>query len=250
MIIDALWQYPVKGLGGVRLASAELATDRHFPGDRRFAITTGHPRLADMPDGIWQRKAAFLQLMSHEQLAALDCDFDGTILTISHKGHERLVADLDSAEGAAAINSFFADFMGDNLAGAPRLMQIGDGAYVDRQAPWISLGGTASVTHVASTLGHRADARRYRLNIMLETDTPFEEAELIGHRIALGEAVLRVDGPVGRCAAIDVDPDNGIRGPQLVPRMKQAFGHADLGILGEVIKGGTVKPGDSLQRLD
>jgi len=250
MIIDALWQFPVKGLGGVRLDSAVLGAGQHFPGDRRFAITTGHPHLADMSDGTWQKKAAFLQLMSHEQLAELDCHFAGTMLTICHNGDRRLVADMDSAEGAAKISSFFADFLGDNLVGAPRLMQIGDGAYVDRQAPWISLGGTASVTHVATTLGHRPDARRYRLNIMLATDTPFEEAGLIGHRIALGEAVLRVDEPVGRCAAIDVDPDNGIRGPQLVPKMKQAFGHTDLGILAEVIEGGAVKPGDRLQRLD
>lgn len=250
MIIDALWQFPVKGLGGVRLDSADLVAGQHFPGDRRFAITTGHPHLADMPDGSWQKKAAFLQLMSHEQLAALDCHFAGTILTISQNGREYLSADMDSAEGAAAINGFFADFMGDSLAGTPRLMQIRNGAYVDRQAPWVSLGGTASVAHVATTVGHRPDARRYRLNIMLETTTPFEEAGLIGHRVALGKTVLRVDGPVGRCAAIDVDPDNGIRGPQLVPKMKKAFGHTDLGILAEVIEGGPVKPGDRLQRLD
>ncbi|MEK9553796.1 MAG: MOSC domain-containing protein, partial [Alphaproteobacteria bacterium] len=63
MIIDELWQFPVKGLCGIRLDSADLVAGRHFPGDRQFAITAGHPKFADMPDGSWQKKAAFLQLM-------------------------------------------------------------------------------------------------------------------------------------------------------------------------------------------
>lgn len=250
MIIDALWQYPVKGLGGMQLASADIVAGRHFPGDRQFAVTTGHPRFADMPDGSWHKKAAFLQLMTHEQLAALDCHFAGTVLTITHHGGEQFTADLDHPEGAAAMNRFIGDLFGGALAGSPQLKQITDGAFTDTQAPWISLGGTASVAHVAQVMGHRPDARRYRLNIMLETDTPFAEADLIGHRISLGDAVLQVVAPVGRCAAIDVDPDDGVRGPHLLPRMETSFGHTDLGIFAEVVTSGTVAPGDRLTRLD
>jgi len=250
MIIDELWQFPVKGLCGIRLDSADLVAGRHFPGDRRFAITAGHPKFADMPDGSWQKKAAFLQLMRHEQLATLDCHFAGTVMTITHNGRKQLGADMDSAAGADAINAFFGDMFGDSIPGAPRLMRIEDGAYTDTKATWISLGGTASVAHVARTMGHRPDARRYRLNVMLATDTPFEEVALIGHRAALGDAVLQVLAPVGRCAAIDVDPEDGTRGPHLLPRMEAAFGHTDLGIFAEIIESGTARPGDRLTRLD
>ena len=250
MIIDGLWQFPVKGLGGVRMNSADLVAGQPFPGDRRFAITTGHPRFADTPDGNWQKKAAFLQLMTHEQLAALDYHFEGTVITISRDETEQLTADMDNVEGAAGISAFFADLLGDSLAGSPRLMQINKGAYTDQKTPWISLGGTASVAHVARTMAHRPDARRYRLNVMLETKTPFEEANLIGQRVALGDAVLQIVEPVGRCAAIDVDPESGARGPHLLPRMETSFGHTDLGIFAEIIDGGTVAPGDRLQILD
>lgn len=250
MIIDELWQFPVKGLGGVSLDSATLVTGRHFPGDRQFAITTGHPRFTDMPAGSWQKKAAFLQLMSHEQLAALDCHFAGTVLTLYQHGTERLSADMDSAQGAAAINGFFTTLFDGRLPGVPRLMRIDGGSYTDTEAPWISLGGTASVAHVARIMGHQPDARRYRLNIMLETETPFEEANLIGHEVRLGDAVLRVVEPVGRCAAIDVDPVDGTRGPHLLPLMEDAFGHTDLGIFAEIIRGGTVSPGDRLTCLN
>ena len=250
MIITDLWQYPVKGLGGVTIAEAELQAGQHFPGDRMFAITNGHPRNADMPPGQWRKKTLFLQLMSNERLAALECEFSGTRLVIREGGTVRLEADLDTSEGGAAASAFFTAFCDSAIAGRARLTRISSGAFTDTQAPWISLGGTASVAHAAASFGHRPDARRYRLNIMLETTAPFEEAKLVGHLVSLGDAVLRIVEPVGRCAAIDVDPENGVRGRHLLPMMDQAFGHTDLGIFAEVVEGGTIRPGDGLHRLD
>ena len=43
MIVSQLWQYPVKGLAGMTLDSIRLEAGKHFPGDRRFAVTNGHP---------------------------------------------------------------------------------------------------------------------------------------------------------------------------------------------------------------
>ncbi|MEC7650779.1 MAG: MOSC domain-containing protein, partial [Pseudomonadota bacterium] len=105
MIIDALWQFPVKGLGGVTLDKARLQPGRHFPGDRQFAVTNGHPRNADMAAGQWRKKVLFLQLMSNERLAALDCSFSGSRLIIRGEGEEHLDADLDTADGAAAAGA-------------------------------------------------------------------------------------------------------------------------------------------------
>lgn len=250
MIIAEIWQYPVKGLGGTTLAESHLQAGRHLPGDRLFAITNGHPRNAEMTPGQWRKKALFLQLMSHERLAALECAFSGSRLVICQQGEERLNVDLDTAAGAEATNAFFTAFCGDTIRGTAELTRIGDGAFTDTKAPWISLGGTASVAHVATSFGHRPDPRRYRLNIMLETSTPFEEAELIGHRLSLGDAILQIVEPVGRCAAIDVDPQDGVRGRHLLPEMEQAFGHTDLGIFAEIVQGGAIRPGDRLRRLD
>lgn len=250
MIIEELWQFPVKGLGGVTLAETRLQAGRHFPGDRLFAVTNGHPRNADLAPGQWRKKSLFLQLMSNERLAALECAFSGSRLVIRDAGEDQLDVDLDTADGAEAAGRFFTTFCGNSAAGPSTLARIDDGAFTDTQAPWISLGGTASVARVAAAFGHRPDARRYRLNIMLKTETPFEEASLIGHRVSVGEAVLQIVEPVGRCAAIDVDPENGIRGQHLLPEMEQAFGHTDLGIFAEVLEGGTIRPGDRLRRLD
>ena len=78
------------------------------------------------------------------------------------------------------MNSWFARQFEGRLGGAPRLARVADGAFTDTKAPWISLGGTASVARFGEATGTRPDARRFRLNIMMETSTPFEEAALVG----------------------------------------------------------------------
>lgn len=249
MIISQLWHYPVKGLAGGTRDQVRLEAGQHFPGDRRYAITNGHPRQDEALAGQWVKKSLFLQMMKYEELAGLDCAFAGSRMTMSHDGTQLLDVDLDVDDGIAAVNDFFARRFGDRLGGTPRLARVEDGAFTDTKAPWISLGGTASVARFGEATGTPPDARRFRLNIMLETDTPFEEAALIGSHVRLGEAELKVVAPVGRCAAIDVDPATAIRGPHYLPLMKREFGHTDLGIFAEVTKSGLVRTGDRLTKL-
>ncbi|MEC7211561.1 MAG: hypothetical protein VXW25_06055 [Pseudomonadota bacterium] len=188
--------------------------------------------------------------MHREELAGLDCRFAGTRLTLLRDGVQLLDADLEEDSGIEAVNSLFARQFDGRLSGAPRLARVTDGAFTDTKAPWISLGGTASVARFGEATGTRPDARRFRLNIMIETSTPFEEAALVGSQLRLGEAEMKVVAPVGRCAAIDVDPATAIRGPHYLPLMEREFGHTDLGIFAEVTRSGLVRPGDRLTRLD
>ena len=53
MIVSQLWQYPVKGLAGMTLDSIRLEAGKHFPGDRRFAVTNGHPKQDEALAGRW-----------------------------------------------------------------------------------------------------------------------------------------------------------------------------------------------------
>ena len=249
MIVDSLWHFPIKGLTGSCRDSVHLDAGRHFPDDRIFAIGNGHARHDEAAPGRWQKKAFFLQQMRMESLAELDCSFDGTRLDIRHHGRLVVSADMDSDAGQRDIDAFFLEFAGGQTPGTPRLMRIADGSYADTPAPLITLGGTASVGRFADITGTAPDARRFRLNILLKTDTPFAEAELIGQEVRIGQATLKIVEPVGRCAAIDVDPATAIRGPHCLPIMEQRLGHTDLGIFAEVIDSGAVKVGDSIERL-
>ena len=71
---------------------------------------------------------------------------------------------------------------------------------------------------------------------------------MIGTTLCCGDALLLVKEPVGRCAAINVDPATAKRHPEDYVRfMKARFGHSNLGIFAEVINGGIIRVGDRLQ---
>ena len=99
MIVSQLWQYPVKGLAGMTLDSIRLEAGKHFPGDRRFAVTNGHPKQDEAMVGHWVKKSFFLQMMKFEELATFDCDMAGEVMTLSKDGEEILAADLSSEPG-------------------------------------------------------------------------------------------------------------------------------------------------------
>ena len=103
MIVSQLWQYPVKGLAGMTLDSIRLEAGKHFPGDRRFAVTNGHPKQDEALAGRWVKKSFFLQMMKFEELAAFDCDMAGEVMTLSKNPRvqhlsKRLVARLRVAK--------------------------------------------------------------------------------------------------------------------------------------------------------
>ena len=245
--ISQLWRYPVKGLPGQQLTRAYLATGAHFPGDRKYAIGAGN---ANIDDGIWRKKAYFLQLMSHEALAGIDCDFDtdqkAERIIVSRNGEQLVNANMHSDAGRKAVAAFFDKFLDGQLRGPTKMVCLDEGAFTDTQAPFISLGGSASLTSFGDLTWTKPDSRRFRLNIIFETTTPFEEAALIGKRLAVGDVQLDVIDPTGRCAAIDVDPETAERGPHCLPIMERAFGHTDLGIFARVTQGGTISLGDEL----
>ena len=57
-------------------------------------------------------------------------------------------------------------------------------------APWISLGGTASLTEFGHKTHTLADNRRFRLNLIIETQMPFEEFDWVGRHIFIGDVEL------------------------------------------------------------
>ena len=70
MHIHALWQFPMKGVGGSTVHQTHLAVDQPIAGDRRYALSAGSAKAAHAGDNKWLQKAHFLQLMTTESLAA------------------------------------------------------------------------------------------------------------------------------------------------------------------------------------
>ena len=253
MFIESLWRYPVKGMSGEQIDATLLTPGQPIAGDRRYAISIGGDKVASSPAGTWFKKAHFLQLMSHEALAALSCVVKDDHLRIATGNTQLLQADLGDENGVAAVEAFFSSYIDEHmpghLHGMPKVVRLDTQAFTDTNAPWITLGGSASIEAYATATNTYPDARRFRLNMMVKTDDAFSETSLIGKDIMIGAAQLRIVAPVGRCAAIDVDPATAKRGKDTLSIMREKFGHTDLGVFAEIISPGTIRTDDSITVL-
>ena len=254
MQILELWRFPIKGFGGSQVGTITLAADGYFPYDRHFAISTGGQKVASAKSGAWFPKAHFLQLMSHESLAEYKCRYlnDGAkpVLELYHYGRCCISINPDNYDGRRQFEDFIFSNFSDQLGGQPRLMQMKDQAYSDQSTAFISIASNASLETFAEATGTAPSNGRFRINIITNADKAFAEADMIGQTFQCGKALMMVQKPVGRCAAINVDPKTALRSDQdYVQLMREKFGHSNLGVFAKVITGGEVKVGDELRPI-
>ncbi len=127
------------------------------------------------------------------------------------------------------------------------------GAGIDRThvVSVISDGSLRALAREAGVEG--VDGRRFRMTFELEGCGEHEEDEWIGGEVDVGEARIRVTGPVGRCAVTTRNPDSGVsdldtlRALAGYRTLKEGKAHG-CGVCGDVLAEGTVRVGDSLLR--
>ena len=253
MQIASLHRYPVKGLSPERVDAFALKRGAYVPGDRLYAIENG-PSGFDAADPKHQPKIKFLMLMRNARLATLRTRYldDEATLVITDGGHEKVRADLSSADGRDAIRSFFEGFMPAELRGAPKVLTAPDGfRFTDSRSGFVSLLNLASVADLERRVGAPVDPLRFRANLAIDGLTAWDEFDWVGRRVRIGaEAVLKVTKRIVRCAATEVDPVTGIRDMDVVRTLQRSYDHADCGIYAEVVSPGTVRPGDPIVVLD
>lgn len=93
------------------------------------------------------------------------------------------------------------------------------------------------------------DGRRFRMLVGLAGCRPHEEDEWTGAAMLIGEAVVRVGGPVPRCATTTRSPDTGARDLDTLRAIKAYRGlrdgkNIDFGVYGDVERPGRVRVGD------
>ena len=249
--VVALHRYPVKGLSPERLLRADLARGAYFPGDRLYAIENG-PSGFDPADPQHQPKVKFLMLMRNEALARLRTHYDDAsrTLVISEAGREAARGDLASAEGRLAIEAFFRRYLPRELRGPPKLLAAPEGfRFTDSRRGFVSLINLASVRELETMIGAPVDPLRFRGNIHVEGLAPWAEFDLVGQILTAPSGLrLKVTKRIERCAATNVDPDTGIRDLEIPKSLMKAYGHFDCGIYAEVLDGGALETGDSLEQ--
>ncbi len=199
---------------------------------------------------------------------AADADLDGTTLALRFP-------DGSVLEGPVVLGDpVETDFFGRPVAGrlvegafseslsafadrSLRLVRVNEpGAGSDRGiGASVSVVSRGTLDRLAQEAGRDViDGRRFRMLFGVDGVEAHAEDSWAGRRVAVGEAVVRVRGPVGRCAVTTHDPETGIRDLDTL-RILRGYRPNDgeealpIGVWGGVEQPGPVRVGDTVVPL-
>ena len=127
-------------------------------------------------------------------------------------------------------------------------MNLNHGIFDEACISVISLGTVHAVARESGRDVDRCDLRRFRPNVVIETDNaePFEEDRWVGRTLMFGQgnsgAALRVTMRDERCVMVNLDPDTAERDSEVmktVVRMNENCA----GVYGTVVRAGELRIG-------
>ena len=244
---------PVKGLA-LHHPDAILLLRTGAAGDREFFVIDGRGRLVS----IWKTGRLVRFRAAHDPES-------GRITVSSAEGE---VCDGPARRGAPVIARSYGgrkvagtvvegpwNAVLSNAAGEPvRLVRADDPGAGHDEHP-VTLLGEESVAELARQSGAgQVDARRFRMLIGFSGLSAHVEDRWQGRTIEIGGALIRVGGPVPRCAATTRDPDHGARDLPTVRMIRSYRGvqvnesgrGVNFGVYADVVREGVVRVGDPL----
>jgi uncharacterized protein len=233
-LVCELTRYPVKSMAGVATESAFLGW-HGLAGDRRFAFR----RLGDDSGFPWLSASRVPELILYHPFG-LDESSAEPLPT-----HVRTPAGGHMELRSAEIQREIAERLGSGV----ELMKLKHGTFDDASISVISLATIAGIGRVA---GVELDRRRFRANIVLETQgrEPFLEDGWVGGTLVFGDSEPRpavsVTARDVRCMMINLDPDTAAQDPRA---MKTVVGlnENNAGVYGTVVQTGMIRVGDAVR---
>lgn len=205
MQVAGLWRYPVKSLGGERLASAELTPDG-VRGDRIVHVRG--------PRGPLTGRTRHGLLTLPVRTGA-----DGIPLVNGQSWDSPQVAELVR-------------------------QRAGDGAVLVADASpqrFDVLNLLVATDEAVARFGH--DVRRLRPNVLISGVATGDEANWPGHALAIGDVLIGIDSLRARCIVTTIDPDTGEQDLDVLREIRRDFG-GELALNCWVIRPGTITVGD------
>jgi len=181
--IIAIFRYPVKSMAGELLDVARLGW-HGIEGDRRLAFR----RLTDKTEFPWLTASKLPQLLLYKPFR-LDSN-TAELLPTHVRTPDGKAYELRSDELRKEISSRY--------GGDVELMNLKHGIFDESPISVISLGTVHSVARESGRGVDLCDLRRFRPNVVIETDSaePFEEDRWVGRTLMFGEgnrgAAIRV----------------------------------------------------------
>ena len=245
--IASLYRYPVKVLSPEPLPRVTLEIGQTLPADRRYAIENG-PSGFDPADPKWMSKAYFLMLQRDQWLAGLHTRFDDAsgVLTIRRDGAVAAQGDLETGEGRAAIEGFFATGFAGKIKGRPKVLSGRGHSFSDVARKVVSIINLGSLRAIETMVGQPVHPLRFRANVYVEGWPAWREFEWLDQTLVVGKARLKVVKRITRCAAVNVDPETAVRDLDIPQALMRRLGHNECGVYAEVIAGGVIGVGDAI----
>jgi hypothetical protein len=230
--IAALARFPVKSMGGEELEEAPLGWNG-IAGDRQWAFVKadGHSRFP------WFTGRDFSPLVLYRAHYPEGADPKQVKPLVT--APDQWTADIDDPALSARLER--------ESEAAFKLVQLGRGAFDSMP---VSLVSTAGHAEVEESHGGPIDPRRFRINVVVETDMPMRV--WAGRRLTIGGEdgpQLSVTEPIQRCVMITIDPDTGERDRWLMRTVAQQFGNA-YGVYANVVRPGILRRGDQVRLSD
>lgn len=243
--VAAIWRHPIKAHGREQVASARLAPGAGLPWDRTWAVMHEASRFdpaapAWTPCGHFQRAARTQGLMA----IAARWDEAAGRMRLSHPDLGAVEFDPEAEPG------LFLDWVRPISPDGPfrpvALVRAPGRGMTDSPFPSISIKNLASNAALGRHMGMDLSVHRWRGNLWLDGLEAWEEAGWVGRSLRVGEAVLEVREPVGRCKATETDPETGQRRGDTLRALRELRGEQVFGLYAVVVEAGLVRQGDAV----
>jgi len=224
MRITHLWRYPFKSMSGEALSAARM----EFGGiafDRRFAFrddTPGSARFGKLETA--RQHPAMLGYAARV--------VDGAVVTKAPDGSLLTATDPALAERLSAETG-------------SRLTVTEDPSGGNHDDADVLVVNTASLGKLAAEWGRDVDPRRFRPNVVVAGDEPFQEEAWVGRYMKIGEATLKSVSLCVRCVLTTVEPETLAVDPSFLRVVAQKH-NACFGVYAKVVEPGAVRVGDDV----
>lgn len=232
-------RYPVKSMAGVATDSAVLGW-HGLEGDRRFAF-----RRIEADNGFpWLSASKLPELILYQPIGFDESTGEPLPTHVNTPSGSHL--ELRSAELVSEISG--------RLKSGVELMQLKHGVFDEAPISVISLATINGIDREAGT-GGALDRRRFRMNIVLETesDQPFLEDGWIGSTLMFGDSdangpAVHVTLPDLRCVMVNLDPDTAAKDARVMKTVSR-LNQNNAGVYAMVVRTGRINIGDRVSLI-
>ena len=226
-------RYPVKSMAGISVESAHLGW-HGLGGDRRFAFR----RVGDTSGFPWLSASKLYSMVQYQPIGPND-------------GEEPVPTHVRTPAGSCfeLTSTELRDELSAQLGTTLELMQLRHGIF-DEAA--VSIISPSTIAGIGREAGLELDRRRFRGNILVETERgePFVEDAWVGGTLVFGDAgsapAVTVTMRDLRCVMINLDPDTAHH-DQRVMKTVVRLNRNTAGVYGTVVRTGKIRVGDRVQ---